>query len=133
MEFNLRYVATCDYTDILCKWWEDWGWTPPPLDMLPDTGFILSNQFEEDICAGFLYKTDSKVCWLEYIVSDKKYKRDDRSRAITSIIDYLSKKAKEEDFKYIYTSLKNKPLIKKYESCGFIKGDESCLEMVKIL
>ena len=133
MEFNLRYVTKEDYSDILCKWWPDWGWDAPPLDMLPKIGFMISNQREEDICAGFLYKTDSKVCWLEYVVSDKNYKREDRSRAITLLINHLSDKAKEEEFKYIYTSLKSKPLIKKYESCGFIKGDDACLEMVKIL
>lgn len=132
MDFDLRYVIKDDYSNTLTKWWESWGWNPPPYDMLPSNGFIISKN-GVDICAGFIYSTDSKASWLEYIVSNKEYKDSDRASAIEMLINCLSAKAKEMGFKYIYTSLKNKPLIKKYENCGFMKGDSNCQEMIKIL
>ena len=41
--------------------------------------------------------------------------------------------AKEKEYKYIFTSLKSDPLIKRYEACGFVKGSQGCTELIKKL
>jgi hypothetical protein len=130
---DIRLVEKEDYENILCKWWNDWRWTPPTFDMLPKTAIIISNE-GIDICAGFLYQTDSSMAWLEYIVSNFEYKKKEkRKEAIEFLINILSELAKDNGYKYIYTSLKSKSLIERYANCGFITGDSNCQEMIKIL
>ena len=129
---EIRLVTEASYKAVLCKWWKDWRWTPPTFDMLPGVGIIVSID-GEDICAGFLYKTDSKMAWIEYVISNFEYKdRENRKKAIEFLINVLSEFANDNGFKYLYTSLKSKSLIERYANCGFITGDSNCQEMIKI-
>ena len=132
---DIRLLEESDYDNILAKWWEQWKWTPPAKDMLPEngTGGIIVSNKGVDICAGFIYFTNSKMAWIEYVVSNRDYKESDRSEAIELLINTLCILVREKGFKYIYTSLKSQPLVNKYEKCGFSKGDSNCQEMIKIL
>ena len=128
---EIRLINDNDYEDILIGWWKDWKWSPPPKDMLPSIGVIVYD-CDTPVCAGFLYTTNSKASWLEFIVSNFNYKdKEKREEAIILLISTLSEIAKLNKFEYIYTSLKSKSLIDKYEKCGFIKGDSNCQEMIK--
>ena len=132
---EVRIVSSEDYNEKLVKWWKDWRWScPPNEDMLPiDTkmGIMISHE-GVDICAGFLYITNSKIAWIEYIVSNFEVKnRVLRSDSITYLISVLSDIAKNSGFKYIYTSLKSQSLAKSYIECGFVEGSKGCTELFK--
>lgn len=133
MNFSWRTLNESDYDDTLVKWWKDWRWTPPPRDMLPQDGVcgIMVSKGNIDVCAGFIYLTNSKTAWVEYIISNFEYKEKDRKEAIELLIETLSLIAKDKGCKYIYTSLKNELLIKGYERCGYVKGSTNCTEMIK--
>ena len=77
MIFDIRPLNSEDYDTILVDWWKDWGWTPPPKDFLPDNGkggmMILDGEIP--VCAGFIYMTNSNVYLLEFMVSNKKYRK----------------------------------------------------------
>jgi len=119
------------YDDILCKWWKEWRWTAPPFDMLPNTGIIVYKN-GIPVCAGFVYYTNSKAAWVEYIVSNFNYRQFDRDNLIELVINTLGELAKDNGFKYLYTSLNNKHLINKYINCGWIEGSSECQEMIKV-
>jgi hypothetical protein len=61
MNFNIRKLDENDYDQTLVRWWNDWGWTPPSKDFLPDNGAggIMVLEGDEPICAGFIYITNS--------------------------------------------------------------------------
>lgn len=130
---EVRYLDDRDY-DVLASWWKDWRWTPPPKDMLPQNGRggLMITKDGVDICAGFIYFTNSATAWVEFIVSNFQYKQKDRKDAIILLINALSEVAKENGCKYVYTSLKNQSLINYYAECGFQKGSDNCTEMIKI-
>ena len=132
---NVRYLNETDYDNTLCKWWSDWRWTPPSRDMLPENGSggIMVSKDGIDICAGFIFFTNSKAAWVEFIVSNFEYKEKDRSDAITMVINTLTLIAQDKGYKFIYTSLKNKSLIDKYKMCGYTMADSNCQEMIKVL
>ena len=129
-----RFLNESDYDNVLHKWWTEWNWTPPTKDMLPENGKcgIMVTSNGENVCAGFVYFTNSKMAWIEFIVSNKNYKESDRGQCIEFLINVLSELAKDKGFNYIYTSIKNQHLIKKYENCGFKKGDNNCQELIKV-
>lgn len=135
MEFNIRVLSEDDYDNILVGWWKDWRWQPVPKDALPENGkggFIVSKD-GVDICAGFLYASNSSMAMSEFIVSNFKYKNKDRKDAIIFLIECLCVSAKNMGYKYIWTCIKNPNLIKSYEANNFLASSPNCLEMIKTL
>ena len=134
MELTIRQLNENDYQDILVKWWEEWGWTPPTKDFLSDNGMGGYIVYDEDtpVCAGFIYITNSRVAWVDWIISNKEY-RGKRKEAITMLIDTLTNISKMSGSKYAYALIKNNSLIKTYEELGYTQGDTYTSEMIKLL
>jgi len=133
---KVRYLNETDYDTTLCKWWSDWRWTPPSRDMLPENGSggIMVYKDEVEICAGFIFLTNSKTAWVEFIVSNIEYKdKENRKLYLSTLVNSLGNILKNVGAKYTYVSLKNESLIKIYEELGYVKGSKGCLEMIKQL
>jgi hypothetical protein len=134
MELTIRQLNENDYQDILVDWWKQWGWTAPEKDFLPDDGMGGYIVYDEEIpiCAGFIYVTNSRVAWVDWIISNKEY-RGKRKEAITMLIETLTNLSKMSGSKYAYALIKNNSLIKTYEDLGYVKGDSYNSEMIKVL
>jgi RimJ/RimL family protein N-acetyltransferase len=133
---NIRKLNSTDYENILVGWWKDWGWAPPQKDFLPEDGEggIIILDGEIPICAGFMYITNSKVAWVDWIISSKTYnEKPFRKEAIKLLISSLTKFCKDTGNKYTYALIKNQSLIKVYEELGYTKGDNYTTEMIKLL
>lgn len=133
MNLNVRPLEHSDY-DTLCEWWTDWRWTPPSRDFLPENGeggFIVY-EGETPICAGYLYTTNSKAAWCDWIISNFNYKdRQKRKDAIVLLVKTISDTAEAMGKKYVYALIKNKPLINAYKKVGFVEGSSYTHEMIK--
>jgi hypothetical protein len=133
---TIRALRTNDYEDILVGWWRQWEWRPPMRDFLPDSGEggIMVIDGDVPVCAGFMYLTNSKVAWVDWIISNKEYTdRDKRKRAIKLLVNSLTDICKSSGAKYAYALIKNESLIKTYEDIGYLKGDSYSHEMIKPL
>jgi hypothetical protein len=133
---KVRNLTHEDYDEILVKWWNDWRWVAPVRDFLPEDGkggFIV---YDEDtpVCAGYMYITNSKAGWCDFVVSNFNYKnKEKRKKALELLIDTINVVLKNVGCVYSYTVLKNKSLINTYEKLGYKKGSINCSEMIKIL
>ena len=133
---NIRPLTYEDYDDTLKGWWADWGWTAPTRDFLPDEGVggIMVLDDDVPVCAGFMYATNSRVSWVEWIISNKEYrKKPQREEAIKLLVSTLTEISKNLGNKYCYALLKHKLLIETYEQLGYLKGDSNASEMIKLL
>tara|TARA_R100000231_G_scaffold35649_1_gene31552 strand:+ start:27409 stop:27819 length:411 start_codon:yes stop_codon:yes gene_type:complete len=136
MKFNVIPLKDTDYEKILCKWWKDWRWSPPSKDFLPQNGMGGFMVYDGDIpiCAGFMYVTNSKAVWCDWIISNLEYKdRQNRKEALELLIKTISDEAKKEGAKYVYALIKNKPLVDAYKKYGFVEGDMYTQELIKTL
>jgi hypothetical protein len=136
MELTIRQLNENDYQETLVNWWKDWGWTAPEKDFLPDNGMggYIVYDGEIPICAGFIYVTNSRVAWVDWIISNKNYREKEKRReAIKTLIESLTNISKMSGSKYAYALIKNKSLIKTYEDLGYKKGDSYTSEMIKLL
>lgn len=134
MKLYVRPLIAEDYDKTLRQWWFDWRWTPPSRDFLPENGeggFIVYDG-ETPVCAGFMYKTNSKAVWCDWIISNIKYTdRNNRKEALSLLIKRISEEAKGLNKKYIYALIKNKPLINVYKKQGFVEGSSYSHELIK--
>jgi len=136
MELTIRQLNDNDYQDILVNWWTEWGWTAPEKDFLPDNGMggYIVYDGEIPICAGFIYVTNSRVAWVDWIISNKQYReKGKRKEAISMLIESLTNISKMSGSKYAYALIKNNSLIQTYENLGYTKGDSYTSEMIKLL
>jgi hypothetical protein len=131
MGFEARLLSDSDY-DKLCSWWKWFRFPAPPKDFLPEDGKggIMISKDGIDICAGFLFLNNSKIAWLEYVVSNPEYKNKDRKEAVVELIVTLCGIAKKQGYKAVFSSLKNENLVKRYEEAGFTKGISNTTEVV---
>jgi len=111
-----RYYTPTDYL-MLKTWWESWGWDAIPEVALPKTGIIVSNN-GEDVTAGFIYKTDSCVCWAENYISSKTASKEARQGAVEFLIDKMMVEAKEQGFIVMMSSVQHKGLVSKLVNAG---------------
>jgi hypothetical protein len=133
---EIRNLYDTDYENILVEWWKQWNWEPPAKDFLPDDGKggVIVYDGDTPICAGFIYITNSKVAWVDWIISNKEYRiKDKRREAIKLLIESLTNICKNTGSKYGYALIKNRSLIKTYEDLGWSKGEGYTSEMIKIL
>lgn len=136
MIFEGRQTTQEDY-DTLVEWWNYYKFPPPALEFLPDEGtcgLMVMDQDGNEICAGFLYETNSKVCWMELIVAnpevkDKKVRKD----ALEYLIDNLAYLAQDWGYGWIFTSVSHPSLTERYKECGFKVGTTGTTEMIKQL
>jgi hypothetical protein len=136
MEFQIRPLTDEDYDNILLNWWKDWKWTAPIKDFLPDNGKggIIVFDGETPICAGFLYATNSKVAWIDWIISSKTYrKKPERQNAIGLLIETLTNIAKQTGHSFGYALIKHQGLIETYQKIGYVSSGQYNTEMIKTL
>jgi len=136
MALIIRPLNENDYDTILSEWWRAWGWEPVERDFLPDDGkgglMVLDD--EEPVCAGYIYTTNSKVAWVDWIISSDTYrKKPQRREGLKLLIETLTDICKNTGHKYSYALIKNRSLIGIYEDLGYAKGDNYSSEMIKVL
>jgi hypothetical protein len=131
---NTRTLTESDY-EILTNWWKAWGWPILVKDMLPDngTGGIMVENKGENIVAGFLYWSNSKLVWLDWIISNPKVSRDIRQEAIKKLILTAERMTKEAGSKYMMSISRSNSLLKTHEQMGWNVDKTPSHEMVKII
>jgi hypothetical protein len=131
---NVRKLTEDDYKTLV-KWWKAWKWPPIEKDFLPENGtggFVVEKEGVM-IVAGFVYITNSKAVLLEWIISNPKYREDDRDMAITCLINTIEKIVKGWGYNYIFTIGRTQPLIKKHKELGWHVDDKPSHEIIKVL
>lgn len=122
---KVKAFEKTDYA-LISTWWLQHGWSPVSFEMLPKIGFIVN-----DICAGFLYINDSKLCHLEWIVSDPDSNKQERSESLSILLNVLENTAKELGCSAIFTTTKHENLIKRYENNGYVTTDVEMTHLIK--
>lgn len=124
---NIREFKKTDYETIK-GWWRTHKWVPIPLDFLPKTGLIV-----DDYCSGFLYKTDSKIAILEFIISNPNTDKIKRADALDLLIDGLCVEAKNSGYDAIFSYLVHPNLIERYKKHNFIITDTDVTNFMRVL
>lgn len=130
-KIKARWLNETDYKQLL-NWWKWWRFPAPPAEALPENGLggIMISKEDVDICAGFLYLTNSKLAWLEFVVSNPDYKEMDRQEAVVILIQELTLIAKNKGCISVFISIKNENLIKHFEKAGYLKSSSGTTEMI---
>lgn len=131
--FSVRWLEESDYPE-LCKFWAAFRFPAPKQEMLPDygrCGFMVSKG-DINVCAGFLYYTNSAFALFEYVVSNFEYKDKDRKEALRFLYETAETQAAREGCKLLFSTVKNENLIKSMQEFGWTAGSKTT-EMIKAI
>jgi len=134
-ELIVRHLNEDDW-DTLLLWWKKWpGWDSPEKGFLPDngTGGLMIEKNGRPIVAGFLYQTNSNAVLFEWVVSDPKYRDDDRQDAIELLIKEAEKTCKSWGYQHMFTIGRTKKLIETHRKLGWFVDDRPSHEITKNL
>ena len=131
---NTRTLTESDW-ETLSDWWKAWKWPVMAKDMLPDngTGGIMVENEGENIVAGFLYWSNSKLVWLDWIISNPKVSRDIRQEAIKKLILTAEHMTKQAGSKYMMSISRSNSLLKTHKQMGWNVDKTPSYEMVKVI
>lgn len=121
--FDVRNYTKEDYGTV-SLWWKQWGWDGIPEVFLPENGVVVSSG-GNPICAAFVYKTDTPICWIENYISDKEADRETRSEALDLLILSCVEKAKSMGALVAISSIKHNVLARRLEKNGFVVSDKN--------
>jgi len=131
---NTRTLTESDW-ETLSDWWKAWKWPVMAKDMLPDngTGGIMVENEGENIVAGFLYWSNSKLVWLDWIISNPKTNRDIRQEAIKKLILTAESMTKEAGSKFMMSISRSNSLLKMHKELGWTIDPDPSHEMIKAI
>lgn len=132
MELQVRELRESDWED-LTSWWKWWRWPEVSKELLPLNGLggLMVYKDNTPIAAGFLYLSNSKVAWLDWIVSNPEYRDTDRKEALEFLINSLEDVAKMQDYSIIISIARNKSLIQTHKKLGYTVDESPSYEISK--
>lgn len=128
---KFRYYQPDDHK-MVAGWWEQWGWPVLPPESLPETGFIISND-GHDVCAAWLYRTDSNIGWLEWYITNKKAPKQARAGSLEYLLEVGSSIARSMGFRVLFSGVNHQSLIRKLEQAGFSQTETGVTNFIRVL
>lgn len=104
--------------EIIKEWWPQYGWTPPGLDVLPKTGFLVLDNNQCPVVAAFYYRSCSGMAYMDWVIGDKNASAMSRGKGVYKAVKAVIEHARKEGFKVLYTVTANQPLIETYKKIG---------------
>jgi len=83
------------------------------------------------IVAGFIYYTNSDAVFVEWIISNPKYKDNDRKEAIEMLLNTIEAICKEQGKKYMFSIGRNQNLINTHKKLGWDVDTKPSYEIAK--
>lgn len=109
-----------DTLPLALSWWEDRGGTAPVAEMLPPGGFIV-----EDICAGWLYLSDSVLSHYAWTVGNPAKSPKVTLKGFEVLINGVKEYAEASGCPLIFAYTNHHGLLKLYQKHGFQLGDRN--------
>jgi len=112
-ELKIRKIEIEDYKYIN-KWWVKQGFKPVSLDVLPMQGLGgLIVEKQKPIAVAYLYLTNSKMGYIDNLISDPKYISKDRFNIILELIAACKQMAVETGCLDVWAVTNSKGIIKR--------------------
>lgn len=106
-------------------WFVGHGWDAPPIDVLPEDGFVV-----EGVAAGWIYFGEPKMAFIGWPVGNPKANRKEVYLGLELVLSTLGTLAKDRGAKLIWAWTSKPGLLKLYERLGYIVGDANSTNMV---
>jgi hypothetical protein len=123
---RLRAFSYKEDAPTINEWGKAHAFPLPPEECLPPIGYIAN-----EAAVGFLYTTDSKLAWMEWVFADPKKPKEERKVALDTLIEYLSAVAEDKGCLAIFSASGFKAFSSVLERNGFTETDSGISHFIK--
>jgi hypothetical protein len=113
------YEATKHEVELK-KWLNQWKLSHNIIDILPTTGWIIDN-----VAALFVYETNSKMCFIECLISNKDLHKEITTHALDILVESAIINMRKKGFKYIGANSTYESVIERAKKHGFTVNSEN--------
>jgi hypothetical protein len=113
-----RLVESSDLA-ILADWWGFYHKTEYPVDLLSDIGIAVTRN-GEPVAAGFLYETNSKMCFSDFCIVNPELPKKERDLAIKTLMYGIVRLAGVRGYKAIFVHARIPKLKARLSDFGFV-------------
>jgi len=118
-KLTIRKIKLEDYK-FINKWWVEQGFKPVSLEVLPMKGLGgLIIEKEKPIAAAYLYLTNSKMGYIDNLISNPKYVSKDRFNIILELMAACKKMAEDVGCLDTWAITNNKGILKRCKKLGY--------------
>lgn len=97
------------------------------LDTLPEVGFIVKNDRNQPVAAGFLRKLEGGFAQIDTLVSNSECEASERHEAIDLLVNSLISTGKQLGLLGLLAITKDLSILKRAEAIGFSKLEQHTL------
>lgn len=127
---SYKVLNKVDFYNTMKQWWNDWGFPVLSIDALPENILVVYHD-EEQACAIPIYMSDSNICWIGFITSNKKASKKTRKGSMTFGLEVISILLKDTKYKNILTVTGNQFIDKSLIESKFLVTNKNIKEYIK--
>lgn len=117
-----------EHAVMVGKWLTKHSFPLPPKDLLPDIGFLV-----DDAACGFLYTTNSKLGWVEWVFSNPEKPKEDRAAALDVVFKLLENVANQVGITALFSAASIPGYAAVLERNNFKSTDKNITHYIKLL
>tara|TARA_R110002012_G_C11273878_1_gene569790 strand:+ start:72 stop:497 length:426 start_codon:yes stop_codon:yes gene_type:complete len=118
-DIKIKPIVEQDY-EFINQWWDNIEKLPPPRQLLPENGLhgLIAYKQDKPIVCLYIYLTNSKFAYSDYMISDINYKGKDRFNIILLLMQESIKKAFDLGFEDFWFMTKDKGMLRRCKTLG---------------
>lgn len=132
MELVVRKQSKLEFLPTYTKWLEKHQFPTNCTSIMPENFFVCYAD-ETPIYALPFWHTDSKICVIAFIASDKNANHRLKKGGLDYLIQQVIGYAKRKKYLAIFSSTTNETIIKSFYANEFVNGDKDGFQFFKIL
>jgi hypothetical protein len=116
------------YPEVV-EWWKYYAWPKVEKDALSTFGMMVVHD-GQNLCAGWLYVTNSQFCIIEWLVTNPYAPLKIRVQGLECLVERLVKEGQGFGKRLAFTSVKSRGLIRMLKKRGFGISENGMTNMV---
>ena len=131
-KINIRKIELEDY-EFINKWWVQQGFVALSKDILPMNGLGgIVIEKDKPIAAAYLYLTNSKVGYIDNLITDPKYISKDRFDIILMLMQACEKMAEEVGCLELWAMTESEGIIQRCKALGYSTSERKFARIFSI-
>ena len=122
MDLKVLLHEKSEFYPTYVKWCEMHDFPPMIFDCLPNTVFVCYSLNVPVYCV-WLWNTDSGICWIGFLTSNKQVEYTQREGGIALLIEESKIYAKSVGYNSLFITSGDEIIIKELEKSGFVEAD----------
>ena len=122
---NIRWIEERDIK-IIDSWWPHWNEKPIIHELLPENGYggLVIERNGKIVAACYVYLTNSNMGYVDFLISDPKWKSRDRWSVLLELFEACYNAAKDAGCTEVWATSLIPGVVKRCAALGYVVSEQ---------